>query len=782
MELIPLALIGLMLSAIIGLSVYWGRQTLAYTDTHSRAIHAAAVAPLQQWRNDALFALAVLQVVLGTMSTLSDSIVQLQRGNYIGIGLNLVIYAVIALAGMRRDLPFMPRAIVVIGIGYLFAVHLVIAYGLVGSGRIIFISNTVCAALFFGWWGALTHWLLLLVTVLGFYWAIDTGAYVQPAWLAERVFAPVAWLNNGAVVLQISGLLAGLVVWLGRRLVQSIAATETAHAQLAQANATLEQRVAERTAELHQSLQTLREREHFIQRVTQATPDLIYVYDLHKQSNVYSNRASDTMLGYTPGQLQGLGAQLGAIVIPPDSLDKLVQHHANVAAAADREAVELEYPVLHNDGSRRWLLSRDVVFVRDDEGRATQILGIAQDITQRKQVELTLQQTNASLARRVDEVLALNRMAQALTRWTDLCDALTSVQSTVARLFAAVDVSVWQLENSRSLVRLSAHDESVVTQVAIDDPLTQRVIGAQQTLVLAPHEPMPRVLMHTAEGGGALLVPLLARTSTIGLLAIRAAQTDRMYAPNDVALAQTIASVLAGAVENARLFAQAQQLAAQEERQRLARDLHDSVSQALFAASVSADVVPQLWELDPDEGREMLGEVSSLTRGALAEMRTLLVELRPTQLLHTPLGDLMRHLVTAAGTRSRVPATAMTTALPALSPEVRVALYRIAQEALSNIVKHAQPNSIAVRLEATPPVLHEGAAPWAGTIQLEIGDDGRGFVVNTSAAHYGIGLSSMAERAAAIRAQFSVDSAPGKGTCIRVVWSGTAVCQEETNE
>ncbi len=142
-------------------------------------------------------------------------------------------------------------------------------------------------------------------------------------------------------------------------------------------------------------------------------------------------------------------------------------------------------------------------------------------------------------------------------------------------------------------------------------------------------------------------------------------------------------------MENARLYEQAQALAALEERQRLARDLHDAVSQTLFSASLIAEVLPRLWERNPAEGQRSLAELHQLTRGALAEMRTLLLELRPAALLEVGLADLLRQLAEAVTGRSRVPIDLSLDKPYPLPPDVQVNLYRIAQEALSNVAKHS---------------------------------------------------------------------------------------------
>jgi len=151
-------------------------------------------------------------------------------------------------------------------------------------------------------------------------------------------------------------------------------------------------------------------------------------------------------------------------------------------------------------------------------------------------------------------------------------------------------------------------------------------------------------------------VPLMVQEHAIGMLA-STIRNHYFYTSQHAELAMAFATQAAVAIENARLYKQAQELAAIQERQRLARDLHDSVSQSLFSASLSAEVLPRLWERQPEEGRRCLAELHRLTRGALAEMRTLLLELRPTALVETALGDLLSQLAEAIAGRARLPVT-----------------------------------------------------------------------------------------------------------------------------
>src|SRR5690606_33249895 len=154
--------------------------------------------------------------------------------------------------------------------------------------------------------------------------------------------------------------------------------------------------------------------------------------------------------------------------------------------------------------------------------------------------------------------------------------------------------------------------------------------------------------------------------------------------------------------------------------------------------SLIAEVAPRLWEKDPEEGRRRLDELRELTRGALAEMRTLLLELRPDTLTESSLPELLRQLSEAVTGRSRLPVALNVQGEPELPPTVPVVFYRVAQEALNNITKHAGANRVDIDLACTPQ-----------TIRLTITDDGRGFAQDQIAPN-SLGLNIMHERAAEI--------------------------------
>ena len=202
-----------------------------------------------------------------------------------------------------------------------------------------------------------------------------------------------------------------------------------------------------------------------------------------------------------------------------------------------------------------------------------------------------------------------------------------------------------------------------------------------------------------------------------------------------------------------------QQTAVVAERNHLAHELHDAVSQLLFSASVIAESLPRLWERNPERVKQGLAQLHQLTRGALAEMRTLLLELRPTALTEAALGDLLHQLVDAVRGQTRLQVTLTVEGQQTLPEDVQITLYRIAQEALNNVIKHARATHVNVSL-----------VNGMDTVTVRVADDGRGFdPAAMLPGHMGIGI--MHERAEAVGISLDVHSQVGHGTEVVATWS-----------
>jgi signal transduction histidine kinase len=261
---------------------------------------------------------------------------------------------------------------------------------------------------------------------------------------------------------------------------------------------------------------------------------------------------------------------------------------------------------------------------------------------------------------------------------------------------------------------------------------------------------------------------MMIRQSIMGVLGVVESTSVPYCSPQEIDLIERMALDLADLTQDAILIDQAWALATLEERNRLARDLHDSVTQVLFSATLLAEVLPQVWRRDPEQGFERLERLRRLTRGALAEMRTMLLELRPSAVINTPLNDLLAQLAEAVTSRSGVQFELAIEQIPALPEDVHVNFYRIAQEALNNVVKHAQAEQVSMSLSAALPTLQpDGGARHE--VRLVIRDDGVGYSGDQRRSDQ-LGISIMQERAAAIGARLIQKSQPGHGTQVTLIW------------
>lgn len=252
-------------------------------------------------------------------------------------------------------------------------------------------------------------------------------------------------------------------------------------------------------------------------------------------------------------------------------------------------------------------------------------------------------------------------------------------------------------------------------------------------------------------------VPLIVKGNIIGILRIDHVRPDR-YSEQDAKLVQAFANQAAVAIENARLYEQAQILASLKERHRLARDLHDSVSQALYGINLGVQTARTLLVRYPDNPaalQEPLDYLVSLSDAALTEMRALIFELRPETLEKEGLVAILTKQAKSIQTRHNLKVSTSFTEEPILSIEVKEALYRVAQEAINNTIKHARATELDITLRL------DGA--W---LVLEVRDNGQGFDPGAKYPdHYG--LISMRERLEHFDGRLEIVSAPGQSTLIR---------------
>jgi len=446
---------------------------------------------------------------------------------------------------------------------------------------------------------------------------------------------------------------------------------------------------------------------------------------------------------------------------------------------------------VHRDaeGNRRTVEVRGYP-VFDDEGNLTRVIEYSLDVTKRREAEETLraakeaaeearreeQKRRREAERRRQVAEGLADVVAALNSNQPLDQVLGQIAEHASELLEADAVAVCPPDGEGDPSSVMPAQCVLAGSIAgVESPSSRRALKRALALrqpVTVPDGGLPSMEVRNADRFRALLaVPIIVQGEPCGgmLLYYR---HPRSLSDEDIGLATVFGSKIALAIENTRLREEVRQAATSAERDRLARDLHDSVTQALFSATLVAEVLPRMWKRDPETAMTGLEELRQLTGGALAEMRTLLLELRPEALVETNLHDLLVQLTQAATSRTQVSKTVNINPSPALPPDVHIAFYRVAQEALHNVVKHAEATELDLSLEALPPVPREETGDWQGRLTLRVSDNGRGFDLERIRGDH-LGLDIMRERAEAIGAELTIESQPDQGTRVVLVWERT---------
>ncbi|HET7090279.1 MAG TPA: PAS domain S-box protein [Anaerolineae bacterium] len=516
---------------------------------------------------------------------------------------------------------------------------------------------------------------------------------------------------------------------------------------------------------LHARSQTLQsqaeEKERPYRSIFEAASDGLIINDVETGLVLDANPAAGAMHGYAREEFIGLHP---TAFIHPESRHLFIEY---VQAVQSRGVFEALAVHVRRDGSPFYVEVRGTAFTYQSRRC---LLGVVRDVSQRVQAEQLLQQRVEARTREQSTLLEISQtLASALELKPGLIlDQLrVLVEYTHAMLFALEDSALVAL-TVRGPQRL---EQAMPFRIRLDGPETLAALfnGERPNRIadVWSADPAAQFLRSLLTDQAAVLlegvkawmwVPLAVKGRVIGVVSV-AHTTPDTFTTQHADLALTIANQAAVAMVNAELHEQAQTLAALQERQRLARNLHDAVNQSLFSAGLIAEVLPRLWERDPDEGRRSLEDLRRLTRGALAEMRALLAELRPSVLTDTDLGDLLRQLGNALTGRTNIPVAVTVVGQRALPADVQVAFYRVCQEGLSNIAKHATANQVAIHLQVD-----------AGAVELRIRDDGCGFDPRHVSPGRS-GLSIMRERAEAVGAVLLVTSQPDHGTEIALRWT-----------
>ena len=453
---------------------------------------------------------------------------------------------------------------------------------------------------------------------------------------------------------------------------------------------------------------------------------------------------------FATGQLKWSSITFALLGLDEDTTDASLDAWWSVLYVDDRErageqiAVALEehselaseYRVMLPDGQLRWIsvLGKGAY---DRENRPARMSGICLDITDRKRAEEASRASEAKFAalfHSSPDVIGIFRAADGVL--LDINEAFTKVLG-----YARSEVVGRSWPQLRHLIppeKLPELQELLLTHGRVADyELDLATEQGDTATLLFSLTPM------TVNGEPCLAA--IAHDIT------RRRQSEMILRQVQVQLAQST-----------------RDRTAQEERQRLARELHDSVSQALYGIALGANTAIKLFDTNRTKVREALSYVLSLAQNGLTEMRALIFDLRPESLKTEGLVAALTHQASALRARGSIEVELSLCDEPDVSILIKEALYRIAQEALNNAAKHAGPGRLDVHLAC------EG-----GSLELEVSDDGIGFDPSTAYPGH-LGLHSMRERAVSVGGTLDIVSAPGRGTQVRARVPADCIPPEET--
>lgn len=385
------------------------------------------------------------------------------------------------------------------------------------------------------------------------------------------------------------------------------------------------------------------------------------------------------------------------------------------------------------------------------------------DITRRKELE-----EKEHEQRNLSEALAATAMA--LTSTLDMDEVLTAILNNVERVIPHDLANVMLMDRDKAHVvgRRGYKSTDLAPEGALhigvnESPLLTELAAKHHALILnqlSTEVALRGPVLNTYQMARSYLgVPIVALDQLLGFLNIFSFSDD-FFSEEHAFRAEAFAAQAAVAIQNAQLFRHSKELAVTEERQRLARELHDSVTQTLFTSSVMIESALRQWDANPVKARALATSCHQLTRDALAEMRLLLLELRPTALLQSSFSQLIEQLADLVQKREYFELKLDIDDIPELLPEAQIALYRIVQEALNNATKHSQASWVRIT-----------ARRDQGAICLTIEDNGKGFDP-ASASLSSLGLRMMRERADGVGASIQLESKVGGGTRVTVRWQG----------
>lgn len=471
---------------------------------------------------------------------------------------------------------------------------------------------------------------------------------------------------------------------------------------------------------------------------------------------LYWNKVAEEISGYSREEVLG-HANIWEWLYPDEEYCQQTMNEAFNIIVANKPMRYFERDILCKNGERKTILwnSRSL---KDQQGEIYGAITFGYDITDRKHAEEALKKAH-------DELSVLYDVASVTSESIDLNTILKSSLDRVLPTMKSKKGTIHLWDHQKETLYLAAHkglSPATIAQleaIPLDSGLISRVFEQSESVIVSDMgkllkiKNVPANVLHTYLG-----VPMRAKGKTLGVISVLG-QAGHQFSSEETTLLTSIARQVGVAVENARLYQEAGQLAVMEERRRLARDLHDSVTQSLFSLTLLAEAGQRLMRsgelTNADKHLTWLNETA---QDALKEMRLLVYELRPLVLETGGLVTAIQQRLNAVERRAGVKAHLIADQSMELPAYLEEELYWLIQEALNNTLKHASAASVTVQLQMI-----------CNCLEVKVIDDGIGFDSEIASQKDGMGLINLRERAKQIGGQLKIVSAPGQGTEVTII-------------
>lgn len=531
-----------------------------------------------------------------------------------------------------------------------------------------------------------------------------------------------------------------------KRLIASLTASQEQETKLQRAYDASETRILQRTEELQRANEALQESEQRFRVALIGTPIIVFNQDLAlRYTWIYNaeSYANQPVVGKTDADL-----------FSAEDAMRLTALKRRVMAAGLLTREEVSVTV--DERTNFYDMTLDPLF--DADGAVTGLTCAATDITERKQLY-------DQMRRRLSESESIQRIAKGLLQRIGLDEVLQIICAEAMQLTGATGSAVLLLEEDGWLrvTKTAGSPAYSVNRLPISGSFAGRAFQTGEHVWVNLQDSHPDDDVHQLQGYpwikglvSLLVVPLKVDTKVIGILNILNKPSE--ITQEDMRIIDLFADQAAIIIEHVRLQYQAEQLAVLEERQRLARELHDSVTQALYSVTLYADAARMAFSAEKWDALERnLQEVRNMSREAMYDMRLLVFELRPFMLETEGLASALRARLAAVEGRSGLKTEVLVEEERRLPIKMEEELYRIAQEGLNNVVKHARATQVQIRLKYDEK-----------TVSLEMNDDGRGFEPEAAHQSGGFGLQGIHERVQQLGGTLNIESAPLRGTRLSV--------------